>query len=137
MYSQQSTQGTNRTPSTVLVVEDEEVIREFVRELLDGEGFNVMTAESADVAHALLQDKAADIDLLITDIRMPGSMDGAQLANHVGATWPHIPIIVMSGYDTPATASIKYKVRFLPKPWSIGQLIDMVTGVAYSATPST
>jgi DNA-binding NtrC family response regulator len=136
MYNQQSTQSTNRSPSTVLVVEDEEVIREFVRELLDGEGMNVITAESADVAHALLQDKAADIDLLITDIRMPGSMDGAQLANYVGSTYPDIPIIVMSGYDTPATASIKYKVRFLPKPWSIGQLLDAVSGIAYSATPS-
>jgi len=67
---------------------------------------------------------------------MPGSLDGAQLANLVCQRWPDMPIIVMSGYETPSTASIKCKVRFLPKPWSIGQLIDTVNGVAYSVTPS-
>lgn len=137
MLTTSSTASGNRTAPSVLVVDDEPVIREFVCEILEGEGMTAVPMDNADSAAAYLGEHVEDIDVLITDIRMPGSMDGAQLANLVAEKYPQIPIIVMSGYETPATASIRYKVRFLPKPWSIGQLLDSVSGVAYSAVPSS
>ncbi|GGJ96694.1 response regulator [Pseudomonas matsuisoli] len=136
MLTTPSTPAGNRSAPSVLVVDDEPVIREFVCEILEGEGMTAVPMESADTAAAYLNEHVEDVDILITDIRMPGSMDGAGLANLVANKWPQIPIIVMSGYETPATASIRCKVRFLPKPWSIGQLLDSVSGVAYSAVPS-
>lgn len=128
--------GTPVFRPTLLVVDDEPLVADFVTEILEPEGFNIIAADSADAALSLLEKEDANIDILLTDIRMPGSMDGAQLANLVWQRWADMPIIVMSGYETPSTASIKCKVRFLPKPWSIGQLIDAVNGVAYSVTPS-
>jgi len=122
--------------STALELAHEPLGAAFVTEILEPEGFNIIAADSADAALSLLEKEDANIDILLTDIRMPGSMDGAQLANLVCQRWADMPIIVMSGYETPSTASIKCKVRFLPKPWSIGQLIDAVNGVAYSVTPS-
>jgi DNA-binding NtrC family response regulator len=136
MLTSPSTPASNRSAPSVLVVDDEPVIRDFVCEILEAEGMTTVPMETADSAAEYLNEHVDKIDILITDIRMPGSMDGAALANLVASKWPQIPIIVMSGYETPATASIRYKVRFLPKPWSIGQLLDSVSGVAYSVVPS-
>ncbi|MFF7706624.1 response regulator [Pseudomonas sp. NPDC007930] len=113
----------------VLVVEDEPIIREFVCELLAGEGYEAEACENADLAMASLLDHADRFNLMITDIRMPGSIDGAELTNRVLSQWPNIPVIVMSGHETPETAGIANQVAFLPKPWSIGQLIDSVNKV--------
>ncbi|UFH51017.1 response regulator [Pseudomonas sp. KNUC1026] len=113
----------------VMVVEDEPIIREFVCELLSAEGYEIEDYESADEAFGCLKDHADKIDLLITDIRMPGELDGADLTNLVLDQWPSIRVIVMSGHETPETAGIASRVAFLPKPWSIGQLIDSVQDV--------
>ncbi len=91
--------GTPVFRPTLLVVDDEPLVADFVREILEPEGFNIIAADSADTALTLLEKEDANIDLLLTDIRMPGSMDGAQLANMVCQRWPDMPIIVMSGYE--------------------------------------
>jgi DNA-binding NtrC family response regulator len=57
---------------------------------------------------------------------MPGSIDGAELTERVHRQWPKLPIIVMSGHETPETVNIANDVAFLPKPWTIGKLTDEV-----------
>ncbi|MBD1553893.1 response regulator [Pseudomonas sp. C2L12B] len=111
----------------VLVVEDEPIIRDFVCEVLGLEGFETEACESADQALDCLEDHAERFQLLITDVRMPGSsMDGAELTDRVLVQWPMIPVIIMSGHGMPETARIADQVEFLPKPWTMGQLINSV-----------
>ncbi len=110
----------------VLVVEDELLIREFVCELLDLEGYASVAVENADLALAELIKDAERFDLLLTDIRMPGSMDGVELANKTHDSWPQLPILVMSGHETRESSGVGQEVIFLRKPWTFGQMIDSV-----------
>lgn len=113
-------------PGLILVVEDEPIIREFVCEMLGLEGYDTLAAENADLALETLNSRADDVTLLLTDIRMPGSMDGAELSNLTRDRWPRIPILIMSGHETPESSGVLHPVTFLRKPWTIGQMIDGV-----------
>jgi DNA-binding NtrC family response regulator len=110
----------------VLVVEDEFVIREFVCEMLELEGYDSIAVENADLALKELNENAERFDLLMTDIRMPGSMDGVALADRARLDWPRLPILVMSGHETRESSGVAKEVTFLRKPWTIGQMIDSV-----------
>jgi CheY-like chemotaxis protein len=81
---------------TVLVVEDEALVRMDIAEYLIDAGFTVLEAEDADQAIDILNART-DIQLLFTDIDMPGSMDGLKLAAFVRDRWPPVKIIVTSG----------------------------------------
>ena len=112
--------------SLVLVVEDEPMIREFVCEILNEEGLKTKAVENADEAIDYLNAHGHEVALLLTDVRMPGSMDGIGLANLVGEKWVHIPVVIMSGHGTPGSDQIKPDVLFIEKPWTITQLLDGV-----------
>ena len=115
-------------PGFILVVEDDPLILEFLCEILEEEGFRVRAEKSADIALPFLEQHFNDVSLLLTDITMPGVLNGADLANRVGDTWPHMPIMIMSGFETPETSGVKHEVSFIKKPWAIGALIDCVQG---------
>jgi CheY-like chemotaxis protein len=82
---------------TVLIVEDEFFVRFTTAEFLREEGYEVLEAETADEALDIFR-SGAQIDLLFTDVRMPGSMDGVALATLVRREWPCVHIILTSGY---------------------------------------
>src|SRR3546814_6631914 len=81
---------------TVLVVEDQALLRWHAVDMIENAGFIALEAEDADAAIAILM-LSADIQLVFTDIEMPGSMDGIQLAALVRDRWPPMHIIVTSG----------------------------------------
>lgn len=110
----------------ILVVEDEPIIRDFVCEILQEEGYLTQPMENADDAMAFLEQQADQVGLLLTDILMPGTMNGAELSNRSGDQWPRIPILVMSGHETPESSGVKHAVTFIRKPWTISQMIDGV-----------
>ncbi|MBK5351126.1 response regulator [Pseudomonas sp. TH41] len=110
----------------ILVVEDDPLILEFLCEILQEEGFVVEPQISADAASIYLQQHAQDVSLLLTDITMPGKLNGADLANQFGDRWPDKPIMIMSGYETPESAGVRHSVSFIKKPWALGQLLDCV-----------
>jgi CheY-like chemotaxis protein len=99
---------------TVLVVEDEILIREVVKDELEAAGYSVVTAADADAAIAILEARQ-DIHLVFTDIDMPGSMDGLKLAACVRDRWPPVHIIITTGEARPAT--IPANALFIPKPY--------------------
>lgn len=99
---------------TVLVVEDELLIREFIKEELETEGYTVIEARHADAAIAVLENRT-DIHLVFTDIDMPGSMDGLKLAAYVRERWPPVHIIVTTGKSRPPT--IPANALFISKPY--------------------
>lgn len=118
--------GASKGANLVLVVEDEEMIRDFVCELLGEEGWRTEGVESAAQALAFLNTRSNEVGLLLTDILMPGEMNGAGLANYTATTWPAIPIMIMSGHETPESSGVEIPVSFIRKPWTLGQLIDGV-----------
>jgi CheY-like chemotaxis protein len=111
----------------VLVVEDEPLIRLLVIEILSEAGFEVLEAQ--DPAEALTVLKSDEqIDVLLTDVRMPGCMDGFQLAEIAKRRRPKLGVIVTSGYI--ARGDVPSGTNFLHKPFSASDLVKRVTQIA-------
>jgi CheY-like chemotaxis protein len=108
----------------VVVVEDEAIIRIFVSEVLARVGFDVVQAQHADEAVAVLRARAEEIHALFTDIHMPGSMDGMALAHLSTRTWPWIAVLIASGLARPQAEEMPLGSRFLPKPYHPDQVVS-------------
>ena len=106
----------------VLVVEDEMMLRMRAVDMVEDAGFTSIEAVNADDALAILESRS-DIDLLFTDIQMPGSMDGLKLAHAVHARWPSIKIMLVSGQVTPSDADKPTNSRFCGKPLEVKKMI--------------
>ena len=110
------------TPTIVLVVEDEMVLRMRAVDIVEDAGFIPVEAVSADEALQILETRD-DIDLLFTDIQMPGSMDGLKLARETHSRWPHIKIILVSGQIAVTDADKPHNSKFFPKPLEILKMV--------------
>src|SRR5580700_9633668 len=106
----------------VLVVEDEMMLRMRAVDMVEDAGFTAIEAINADDALAILESRS-DIELLFTDIQMPGSMDGLKLAYAVHERWPSIKIILVSGKLTPTDSERPTDSRFFGKPLEVKQMI--------------
>lgn len=111
---------------TVLVVEDDEILRLLICEAIDALGLDALESESADEAHRVLRFRASSIDMVITDVRMPGEMDGLALARVVWASWPRIPVVVTSGNLAVQFDRHPENAFFLPKPWTLESLHSLI-----------
>jgi two-component sensor histidine kinase/CheY-like chemotaxis protein len=110
------------TPPKVLVVEDEMLLRMRAVDIVEDAGFTAIEAMNADEALAILESRS-DVDLLFTDIQMPGSMDGLKLAHAVYERWPSIKIILVSGKLLPTDSERPTDSRFFGKPLEVKQMI--------------
>jgi two-component system, response regulator PdtaR len=113
------------TSRTVLVVEDESVIRMYAVALLEDAGFDVLAAKDSEAALAVLADHP-DVDVLLTDVRMPGRMDGLALIGKVKRDRPEIRAIVVSGNVSAAEALRAGAVKFVPKPYLAHSIVGAV-----------
>jgi len=107
----------------ILVVDDEPVVLNSCRKVLEEDGFDVRLVPSADKALKVIKDEG--FDLLLVDVKMP-KHDGIYLMQKVKEQWPDIPIIAMSGYPTPDTITDGAKmgaVAFIAKPFTPDELI--------------
>ena len=100
----------------VLLVEDELVVRMATADALEEAGFEVIETTNAQAAHEILQ-RRADIRVLFTDVKMPGPMDGLELALLVRRQWPHISVVITSGHLEPESAALPEKAVFIAKPY--------------------
>jgi DNA-binding NtrC family response regulator len=123
---------------TVLVAEDEPLVRLAVVEALTDAGFAVIEAEHAAEALSALNSSLGRIVLLFTDINMPGSMNGLDLAHHVHSSWPHIAILIASGRFPPSPAARPREARFIAKPYNpadvVADIRRMVTNAGVGAS---
>jgi CheY-like chemotaxis protein len=114
---------------TILVAEDEDTLREMVVQVLKIQGYHVLEAASGSHALEVLEKANRTVDLLLTDMVMPGGVMGSELAEHVIRQCPHLKVIYTSGYS-PGMAgrdsSLLENRNFLPKPYSIGKLAQIV-----------
>jgi CheY-like chemotaxis protein len=90
--------------------------------MVDDAGYGSIEAVDADEALVILQSRS-DIALLFTDVQMPGSMDGLELANAVRERWPLIKIIIVSGQLKLSSSQLPRDSRFFGKPLVSGQMI--------------
>jgi PAS domain S-box-containing protein len=121
---------------TVLIVEDEEALREVTRRLLTRQGYTVITAANGAEALDTASTYKGEIDLLLTDVIMP-QMLGKEAAEKIKHTRPHIRVLYMSGYAQPILASqgrLDPNVTLLDKPFTERELLDKVYTVL---TPQT
>jgi len=112
-----------RLQKTVMVVEDDVLIRSVFAEELRENGVSVIEAASADEAWRILT-AGITIDLIFSDIVMPGTMDGNDLARRVNTTSPQIKILLTSG-NTTASPDVKIE-RFLQKPYQPYLAIEII-----------
>jgi CheY-like chemotaxis protein len=108
---------------TVVVAEDEILIRILAVEVLADAGFDVIEVENAEEALATLQFRPSAIHLLFTDIHMPGKMSGLDLAHHVRRVWPHVALLIASGQDKPFPSALPDGSIFLTKPYNTDHVV--------------
>ena len=118
-----------RGTETILVAEDEPSLREIVSEVLVLQGYRVLSASSGPAALEIWQREHSRIDLLLTDMVMPGGMMGTDLANELKRANPRLKVIYTTGYSPGIVRvqdSLHEGVNFLPKPYSPGKLAEIV-----------
>jgi signal transduction histidine kinase len=118
--------GRGRGTETVLVVEDEDGVRAPVRRILVAHGYRVLEAPDGQVALRIAEEHTGKIDLLLTDVVMPG-MNGGELARRLGRLRPGIKVVFMSGYSAEAVAThgeLSPGAAFLQKPFSVEELTE-------------
>ena len=113
----------------ILIVEDDVFLRYALGEWLRLEDYDVMEAASADEAAAILASPAV-VDLVITDVQMPGSMDGLELARRIRADRPAIAVIVVSGWAASADIQDLGFSAFFRKPYDFEQLSAQIATLA-------
>jgi CheY-like chemotaxis protein len=110
---------------SILFVEDDALVRDVVAPALVDTGFQVETAASGDEAYRMLQ-SGRRFDILFSDIVMPGTLSGIDLAQLAEQQYPAMRVILASGYSDRLAAATK--VRILPKPYSLHVLIAALSG---------
>jgi two-component system cell cycle sensor histidine kinase/response regulator CckA len=128
--SAESRTAARRPPLTVLLVEDEDGVRAFVRQVLEHTGHAVVATADADTAERAFRAEPGRFDLLLTDVLMPGRT-GPQLAAALRSVRPGLPVLFMSGYPGAPTQTpdplIPPGAALLDKPFTIDRLLHAVT----------
>lgn len=114
----------------LLLVEDNVEVAEATVPLLQSFGYEVTLEPSADAAAGLLARQAQALDVVLTDIVMPGTLDGLGLARLVRQKYPELPVVLMTGYSSQLDRAIGEGFDVLPKPWQPEALAAVLAKVA-------
>jgi DNA-binding response OmpR family regulator len=123
--------GTATGTETILLAEDDDMLRPLVRGLLDKLGYTVLEAANAEAAEARARDHQGRIDLLLTDVVMPGE-SGRELARRLAEVRPEMPVLYMSGYTDDAIVRhgiLERGIHYLQKPFTPAALARRVREV--------
>lgn len=119
-------QERQQLPPVILVVDDDDPVRVMLARLLRTQGYGVLQAANASDARRLLGSQQPD--LVISDIVMPGE-SGIELRRYIAATWPELPVILISGYSAEGPAEFAARTprtTFVQKPFAADQLLTLV-----------
>jgi two-component system, cell cycle sensor histidine kinase and response regulator CckA len=129
----QDTQHVRKLPSgqgTILIVEDEDPVREFAGLVLESHGYTVIPANSGRAALDIWNRRSADIDLIFTDMVMPGGMSGRDLAEEVRKARPETRVVFTSGHSPSRygqSQQLLKGLKFLPKPYNPEKLLSAIS----------
>jgi CheY-like chemotaxis protein len=115
-------------PAAVLVVEDEPLVREYVCDILGQSGFDVISAATGE--EALSRIAEGGVCAVVSDVAMPGNINGFELARRVREECPRTGVILVSGVLEPSRADLASGVRFVAKPVKASTLLRLVRDVA-------
>ena len=124
----QSYPQTPTMPATILLVEDETTVREVTREALEIGGYRVLTADGPTAAARMASDESTAIDLLLTDVIMPG-MNGPELARRVRESRPELVTLFMTGYaesEALRLALVGGSQKHIQKTFTVSGLLSRV-----------
>ena len=116
-------------PLVILLVEDEVLVRMVAADVLEDAGFTVLESTNAEETLRLLETRP-DVQVLFTDVNMPGALDGLGLAQAVHERSPEVGILIGSGRIRPSPAELPLGARFIAKPYAPSALTDAVRAVA-------
>jgi CheY-like chemotaxis protein len=102
---------------TALIVEDDSDLRQLSAALLEESELDTIECESAEAALATMLLRGQDVAMIFADIRLPGVMDGVDLAREVKLRWPHLTVILTSGDPGERLNHLPPGVQYMPKPW--------------------
>ncbi|WAC28072.1 response regulator [Ancylobacter sp. SL191] len=111
--------------AVVLIVEDNTIIRMSAVDLVQSAGHLALEASSADEAIHILESRD-DIDLVFTDVQMPGTMDGLKLGHYIRNRWPPVKLIVASGEAVIDESALPAGSRFFAKPYHDHAITDAI-----------
>jgi len=114
---------------TVLIVEDEPLIRMFACDIASEAGYRVVEAANSSEAMAAIEANP-EIGIVFTDIYMAGAMDGLQLAHAVRDRWPPMRFIVVSGHMKVAVDQLPAESKFFSKPYDVVEITDALGSLA-------
>ena len=121
----------------VLLVEDEPLVRTLQVDILREAGFWVLEAQDADEAFEVLK-RRKDVRAILTDVNMPGSLDGFEFARLVAQGWPEVGVLVISGKASPTEGDLPPGAPFVAKPVRPAALVEQIQAViARSEAPHT
>lgn len=123
--SKHSSAGDGQTMPRVMVVEDEVLIRLAIADDLRREGFEVLEAGSGDEALALL-DGGVAVDLIFTDVSMPGAINGIGLTETVTNVFPEISVVLTSANEVVLDSDRLQNVPFLSKPYLPAEVVNLI-----------
>jgi two-component system, response regulator PdtaR len=118
----------NRDGPVVLVVEDDPLVRALIVERFDDAGLVVIEADDAEWAISILESNAQFVQVLFTDIALPGAIDGVSLALQVLKRWPWMAVAMTSGKVVPGFLPVG--VRFFAKPIAADHVVEQIREMA-------
>ena len=110
----------------ILLVEDDADVRMVTRDVLEASGYQIWEASNGLEALNVWKTNASQIDLLLTDIIMPGGLNGRELADKLKEERPYLKVILMTGYNPALTEKTQSHIHILPKPFSLEGLTETV-----------
>jgi signal transduction histidine kinase/ActR/RegA family two-component response regulator len=115
-----------RLECRLLLVEDNDAVANASRDVLAAMGCEVERVASGERALATLAERSGDFDIVLSDIEMPGALDGIALAERIHASYPRLPVLLMTGYAARLEQAVRQKIEVLPKPVSPRVLSDSI-----------
>ncbi len=107
----------NKKRRAVLIVEDDAEVRRLTVALFEDENLDTIECESAEAALAVMLIGGREVAMIFADVRLPGAMDGIDLAWEVKLRWPLLPMILTSGFPCERCGDLPPGVIYMPKPW--------------------
>jgi DNA-binding NtrC family response regulator len=100
-----------------LIVEDDADLRELGAAVLEETDLRVVECGDAEEAMSIMAREGENVALVFADVRLPGVLDGVDLARRVKALWPHVSMVVTSGFGARRPEKLPDTVAYMPKPW--------------------
>jgi len=123
---------------TCLIVDDDPVIRAYLKAVLRNEHYRMLEAENAPQAFKIVQGLNGGLDLIVSDVNMPGDMDGIDLAYAVRNAFPAVPVLLVSGFaGTKPAAQPLGEFPLIQKPLTPAAVLEAVRRAASSSCPGS